>query len=69
MPASGILTLKKEERICSRTLTEKLFTGGDSRSMAAFPLRLVYMKAEIAAAAVLPSECCSAFPRDALSVQ
>lgn len=46
MPASGILTLKKEERICSRTLTEKLFTGGGSRSMAAFPLRLVYMKAE-----------------------
>ncbi len=46
MPASGALTLSKEERLCSRTLIEKLFGGGGSRSIAAFPLRLVYMKTE-----------------------
>lgn len=43
MPASGALTFKKEERICSRTLIDKLFNGGGSRSMVAFPVRLVYM--------------------------
>jgi len=46
MPASGALTLSKEERLCGRTLIEKLFGGGGSRSIAAFPLRLVYMKTE-----------------------
>lgn len=44
MSASGILTLSKEERLCGRKLIEKLFRGGGSRSMVAFPLRLVYMK-------------------------
>lgn len=39
-------TLKKEERLCSRTLIEKLFHKDGSRSMAAFPLRLVYMPVE-----------------------
>jgi len=46
MPASGSLTLGKDERLCGKTLTEKLFKGGGSRSMAAFPLRLVYMRLE-----------------------
>lgn len=36
------LTLHKNERIKSRTLIEKLFTGGESRSMSVFPLRAVY---------------------------
>ena len=43
-------TLKKKERLCSRTLIEKLFHKGGSRSMAAFPLRLVYMLADSDAA-------------------
>lgn len=38
------MTFRKDERLCSRTLTEKLFHKEGSRSMAAFPLRLVYMK-------------------------
>lgn len=44
-------TLKKKERLCSRTLIEKLFHKGGSRSMAAFPLRLVYMLADSGSAA------------------
>ncbi len=43
MSGPVIATLKKRERLCSRTLIEKLFHKGGSRSMAAFPLRLVYM--------------------------
>ena len=46
MSASGIYTFRKEERLCSRTLIEKLFHREGSRSMAAFPLRLVYMKTD-----------------------
>lgn len=43
MPASGTLTLKKEERICSKKLIEQLFNGGTARSMSSFPLRAVFM--------------------------
>lgn len=43
MSATNRFSLSKEERICSRNLIEKLFTGGMSRSMTAFPLRAVYM--------------------------
>ena len=43
MSASEALTLSKKERICSRTLIEKLFNGGGSHSMTFFPLRVVYM--------------------------
>lgn len=46
MSASGTLTLSKEERICSRKLIDKLFNREGSRSMAAFPLRLVYTDTE-----------------------
>ena len=46
MSASDALTLGKEERISSRKLIDMLFNGGQSRSMAAFPLRLVYMEKE-----------------------
>ena len=35
-------TLGKEERICSKKLIEKLFKGGRSKSMVAYPLRVVY---------------------------
>ena len=46
MSASDALTLGKEERITSRKRIDMLFNGGRSRSMAAFPLRLVYMENE-----------------------
>jgi ribonuclease P protein component len=46
MTATDAQTLGKKERISSRTLIEKLFSGGGSRSMSAFPLRLVYMQVE-----------------------
>ena len=35
-------TLCKAERLCSKTLIERLFAGGN-RSFPAFPLRVVYM--------------------------
>lgn len=38
--------LTKDERICSRRLVEKLFGGSGSRTMSAYPLRLVYMTVE-----------------------
>ena len=37
----GQHTLKKSERLCSKRLTELLFSGG-SRSLSAYPLRVVY---------------------------
>ncbi len=40
---SGQSRLTKEERMCSKKLIEVLFKGGQSRSMSAFPLRVVYM--------------------------
>ena len=46
MSASDALKLGKEERITSRKLIDMLFNGGQSRSMVAFPLRLVYMEKE-----------------------
>ncbi|MCD8297961.1 MAG: ribonuclease P protein component [Prevotella sp.] len=46
MPEHGSLTFRKEERICSRKLIERLFGGGCSRALTAFPIRLVYMKTE-----------------------
>jgi len=46
MAASEALTLKKEERVSSKLIIDRLFNGGGSRSMAAFPIRLVYMKKE-----------------------
>jgi ribonuclease P protein component len=42
MPAT--LTLRKEERLCSKKLLQQLFQGGQSRSMAAFPVRMVYLE-------------------------
>ncbi len=39
-------TLRKEERICSRKLIDEIFSGSKSRSVSAFPLRVVYMPIE-----------------------
>lgn len=41
----GAYTFGKAEKLCSRKLIEALFAGG-SRSMGAFPLRVVFMKRE-----------------------
>lgn len=43
MPTIRPFKLSKWERICSRTLLEKLFTGGKSKSFSVFPLRVVYL--------------------------
>ncbi len=45
MTESQKFTLLKVERLNSRILIEKLFTGG-SKSLPAFPLRIVYMPVE-----------------------
>lgn len=42
MSEAGTMTFRKEERLCSRKDIDSLFARGGSRSMAAFPLRLVY---------------------------
>lgn len=44
--SSSALILAKEERLCSKTLIDKLFKGGNSRSVVAFPLRVVYLAVE-----------------------
>ena len=38
--------LPKQERVCSKKLIDRLFNGGHSHSMSAFPLRVVYMPME-----------------------
>ena len=35
-------TLHKSERICSMSIIDRLFKGGQSRSMSAYPIRVVY---------------------------
>lgn len=35
--------LPKQERVCSKKLIDRLFNGGHSHTMSAFPLRVVYM--------------------------
>ncbi len=44
-PAPRRYTLRKEERLCSKTHIDQLFMGGKSRSLSAFPLRAVYLVA------------------------
>lgn len=39
-------TLSKRERLCSMKLTDRLFNGAGSHSMAAFPIRVVWMENE-----------------------
>ena len=36
--------LSKEERICSKLQIDRLFGGGNSHSMTAFPIRVVYLQ-------------------------
>lgn len=41
MPNVPRLTFKKSERLCSQILIDRLFNGG-SKSLSAFPIRVVY---------------------------
>lgn len=37
------MKFRKEERLCSRKLTDSLFNSGESQSLSAYPVRAVYM--------------------------
>ena len=39
-------TFSKKERVVSKKLIESLFEKGDSQSLAAFPMRAVYLQTE-----------------------
>lgn len=43
MQATVSQKLRKQERACGKKLTEALFCSSQSRSLAAFPLRVVYL--------------------------
>lgn len=45
MPNPALHTLPKSERLCSRKVLEQLFSGGQP-SVAAYPIRAVYMPTE-----------------------
>lgn len=47
MNLSEHFTLGKDERAFGQTLTSKLFEGGCSKSMAMYPIRMVYMKTDL----------------------
>ena len=40
---NNLYTLRKSERICSKIAIDNLFKGGHSRSLSAFPIRVVYL--------------------------
>lgn len=46
MSISGNLTFGKQEKLCAMRAIDRLFVGGNSRSVVAFPIRLVYMPVE-----------------------
>lgn len=43
LPTPHPYSLKKEERICSRKLIERLFGGKEEKPLMAFPVRMVYL--------------------------
>ena len=47
--------LKKTERLCSKKAIDALFTGTDSKSLSAFPIRVVYRHTEDAGFRILVS--------------
>ena len=49
-----MMTFRREERLRGEALIERLFHREGSRSMAAFPLRMVYMKTASDGAGALP---------------
>lgn len=40
---NNLYTLRKSERTCSKIAIDNLFKGGHSRSLSAFPIRVVYL--------------------------
>lgn len=40
---NNLYTLRKSERICSKIAIDNLFKGGHSRSLSAFPIRVVFL--------------------------
>lgn len=46
MSISGNLTFGKQEKLCAKRAIDCLFVGGNSRSVVAFPIRLVYVPVE-----------------------
>ena len=46
MSISGNLTFGKQEKLCAKRAIDRLFVGGNSRSVVAFPIRLVYVPVE-----------------------
>ena len=46
MSISGNMTFGKQEKLCAKRAIDRLFVGGNSRSVVAFPIRLVYMPVE-----------------------
>ena len=47
--------LKKAERLCSKKAIDALFTGTDSKSLSAYPIRIVYSHTEEAGIRILVS--------------
>lgn len=47
--------LKKAERLCSKKAIDALFTGTDSKSLSAYPIRIVYRYTEEAGIRILVS--------------
>ncbi|MBQ3129404.1 MAG: ribonuclease P protein component [Bacteroidaceae bacterium] len=47
--------LKKAERLCSKKAIDALFTGTDSKSLSAYPIRIVYRHTEEAGIRILVS--------------
>ena len=54
MDSVGSHTLSKEERLCSRKVLEELFGGGHP-SVAAYPIRAVFMRSEMPGVRILVS--------------
>ena len=46
MSPRGLFSFRKEERIVGKSLVDRLFRGGESRSMSSYPLRAVYCLTE-----------------------
>jgi len=46
MSEPGASKFRKEERLCGRKAINGLFNGNGSRSMAVFPLRMVYLRGD-----------------------
>lgn len=56
-------TFSKEERICSKLEIDRLFNGGGSKSLTAFPLRAVYLQEEKADEALQPVSILISVPK------